>query len=91
MVRALEATGTEQLTAIYNVGNKESYSFNTVVDMINKELGTDVAPTYVENPIPESVYVYDTYNNISKLQAATGWAPQIAFAEGITRVCAPYQ
>jgi len=50
--RALEVAGEAQLTGIYNVGTEESYSFNTLVDMLNEELGTDIEPTYVENPIP---------------------------------------
>ncbi len=28
----------------------EAYDFNTVVDMLNDELGTDVEPEYIENP-----------------------------------------
>jgi len=91
VVRALEIAGTEQLAGIYNVGTEESYSFNTLVDMLNEELGTNIEPTYVENPIPESVYVHDTYADISKLRAETGWEPQISFAEGLTQVCAPYR
>jgi len=69
--------------------------------MLNEELGTDIEPTYVENPIPESVYVHDTYADITKLNAETGWEPQISklnaetgweltqisFAEGLTQVC----
>ena len=35
VVRALEVAGDEQLTVIYNVGTEESYSFNTLVDMLN--------------------------------------------------------
>jgi len=59
--------------------------------MINDELGTDVEPTYVENPIPESVYVYDTCADPMKITQATGWEPEIDFEEGIQRVCAQYQ
>jgi len=91
VVRALEVAGEAQLTGIYNVGTEESYSFNTLVDMLNEELGTDIEPTYVENPIPESVYVHDTYADITKLNAETGWEPQISFAEGLTQVCTPYK
>jgi UDP-glucose 4-epimerase len=61
-----------------------------VVDRINETLGTDVEPAYVDNPIPEEVYVHDTCADYSKLQAATGWEPRIAFADGIERVCEPY-
>ncbi|WP_280588209.1 NAD-dependent epimerase/dehydratase family protein [Halorubrum sp. Boch-26] len=91
VVRALAVAGDERLTGVYNVGTEEPYSFNELVELINEELGTAVEPTYVENPIPESVYVHDTYADISKLRAATGWEPQISFAEGLEHVCDPYQ
>ena len=91
VVRALEVAGDERLTGVYNVGTEEPYSFNELVELINEELGTAVEPTYVENPIPESVYVHDTYADISKLRAATGWEPQISFVEGLEHVCDPYQ
>ncbi|MCY4732865.1 NAD-dependent epimerase/dehydratase family protein [Natronomonas gomsonensis] len=78
------------LTGVYNVGTGQSYSFNTVVELLNDELGTDVAPEYVENPIPESVYVHDTCADFSKLRAATGWEPEVLFEEGIKRVCSGY-
>jgi UDP-glucose 4-epimerase len=37
------------------------------------------------------VYVHDTYADITKLNAETGWEPQISFAEGLTQVCTPYK
>lgn len=55
--------------------------------MINEELGMAVEPDYVENPIPDSVYVYDTCADYSKIQGETGWEPEIKFEEGIRRVC----
>lgn len=80
-----------ELDGIYNIGTGEAYSFDTVVEMLNEELGTSVEPEYVENPIPESVYVHDTCADSSKLREATGWEPEISFAEGIGRVCSIYQ
>jgi UDP-glucose 4-epimerase len=91
IVRGIELAADYQLDGIYNLGTGESYDFNTVVEMINDELGTDVDPEYVENPIPDDVYVHDTCADYSKIHQATGWAPQIDFQEGIERVCAQYQ
>jgi UDP-glucose 4-epimerase len=91
VVRAVELVADHRLEGVYNVGTGEAYSFNRVVELLNEELGTDVEPEYVENPIPESVYVSDTCADASKLRAATGWEPAVDFAEGIRRVCAPYQ
>jgi UDP-glucose 4-epimerase len=89
VVRACEMVADERLTGIYNVGTGVSYSFNEMVEMINEELGTDVPPEYVENPL--EVYVHDTMADPSKLKAATGWEPAIDFEEGVERVCAPYK
>jgi UDP-glucose 4-epimerase len=90
IVRGMELAAEHELTGIYNLGTGEAYSFNTVVEMINDALGTDVAPAYVENPIPGDVYVYDTCADSSKMREATGWEPSISFEEGIKRVCAQY-
>ena len=89
VVRAIELAADHELQGIYNVGTGESYDFNTMVEMINDELGTDVDPEYVENPLP--VYVHDTMADASKLRAATGWEPEIGFEDGVARVCAPYR
>ncbi|WP_121820730.1 NAD-dependent epimerase/dehydratase family protein [Halostella salina] len=91
IVRALETAADHELDGIYNVGTGEPYSFNRVVELLNAELGTDVDPEYVENPIPEDVYVHDTCADASKLQAETDWEPQVDFEDGIAQVCEPYK
>jgi UDP-glucose 4-epimerase len=91
IVRGIELAADHQLDGIYNLGTGDAYDFNTVVEMINDELGTDVDPVYVENPIPDDVYVHDTCADASKIREATGWEPEIDFEEGIRRVCAQYQ
>ncbi|WP_246981966.1 NAD-dependent epimerase/dehydratase family protein [Halorientalis marina] len=91
IVRGIELAAEHELTGIYNLGTGEAYSFNTVVEMLNDELGTDVDPEYVENPIPEDVYVHDTCADASKIGEAAGWEPEIDFEEGLRRVCAQYQ
>jgi UDP-glucose 4-epimerase len=91
IVRGTVLAAEHELDGIYNLGTGERYSFNTVVEMLNDELGTDVDPEYVENPIPEDVYVHDTCADASKMREATGWEPKIGFEEGIERVCSVYQ
>ncbi|SDZ77664.1 UDP-glucose 4-epimerase [Haloplanus vescus] len=89
VARAIELAADHELDGIYNVGTGESYTFNTMVEMINDELGTDIDPEYVENPLP--VYVHDTMADASKLREATGWEPDVGFEEGVARVCAQYK
>jgi UDP-glucose 4-epimerase len=90
-VRGLVLAAEHELTGVYNLGTSESYDFNTVVALLNDELGTDVEPEYVENPIPEDVYVHDTCADFSKMHEATGWEPDISFEDGLRRVCAQYR
>ncbi|EMA29576.1 NAD-dependent epimerase/dehydratase family protein [Haloarcula japonica] len=90
IVRGLVLAAEHELNGVYNLGTGEAYDFNTVVEMLNDELGTDIEPEYVENPIPEDVYVHDTCADFSKIHEATGWEPEISFEEGIELVCAPY-
>ena len=91
VVRGLELAADHELDGIYNLGTGDSYSINELVERLNGELGADVEPEYVENPIPEKVYVHDTMADISKMKAATGWEPEISFEEGLERVCSHYE
>ncbi len=70
--------------------SRESYSFSTLVDLLNDELGTDIEPEYVANPIPVDVYVHDTCADPTKILEATGWEPQVTFEDGLRHVCAQY-
>jgi UDP-glucose 4-epimerase len=88
VVRACELAADHELQGIYNVGTEASYSFNEMIALINDELGTDIDPKYIENPLDE--YVHDTMADYSKLHEATGWEPTIAFEEGVSRVCDSY-
>lgn len=87
VVRALEAVAERGTADIYNIGTGERYSFNTIVELINDALGTDVEPEYVENPIPEDVYVHDTCADITRITEDTGWEPEITLEDGIERLC----
>ncbi|ELZ14072.1 NAD-dependent epimerase/dehydratase [Haloterrigena salina JCM 13891] len=90
IVRGLELAADHELTGVYNLGTGDAYSFNELVEMLNDELGTDIDPEYVENPIPDSVYVHDTCADSSKMREETGWEPQISLEEGVEQVCEPY-
>jgi len=90
IVRGLELAAEHQLNGVYNLGTGDAYDFDEVVAMINDELGTSVEPEYVENPIPDDVYVHDTCADCSRIRDATGWEPRIDFEDGIRRVCAQY-
>ncbi|ELY63460.1 NAD-dependent epimerase/dehydratase family protein [Natrinema versiforme] len=91
IVRGLELAADRELTGVYNLGTGDAYSFNDLVEMLNDQLNTDIEPEYVENPIPDSVYVHDTCADSSKIREEVGWEPHISLEEGLEQVCAPYQ
>ena len=90
VVRGLVAAAENELDGIYNLGTGERVNFNNIVGMINDELGMSIDPEYVENPIPEDVYVFDTCADHTKISDATGWNPKIFIEDGIERVCDGY-
>ncbi|ODR80600.1 nucleoside-diphosphate sugar epimerase [Haladaptatus sp. W1] len=91
IVRGLVLAAEHQLTGVYNLGTGRQISFNDLVDLLNEELGTDIEPEYIDNPIPDSVYVHDTMADYSQMHAETGWEPEIDLEEGINSVCQQYR
>ena len=59
---------------IYNIGTGTQTSFNSIVKIINKWLGTDIRPTYKKNPINN--YVQDTLADISLARLELGYEPK---------------
>lgn len=90
VVDAFTRAGSAELTGIYNVGTGQSHSFNEVIDLLNQTLDTAVEPRYIDNPIPDHVYVHDTCADASTFEAATGWSASIDLVEGVRRVCDTY-
>jgi UDP-glucose 4-epimerase len=68
VVRAIMLAADRRLNGIFNIGTGRQRSFNTVVDMINDILNTDIEPKYVENPISKDVYVRDTCADASRIR-----------------------
>lgn len=90
VVRGLELAADHELTGTYNLGTGIQYSANEVVELLNDGMGTDIDPEYVDNPIPEHMFVHGTLADPSKMAEATGWEPEVSFEEGIERICAQY-
>jgi UDP-glucose 4-epimerase len=59
---------------IYNIGTGTETSFNQVIEIINKQLGTEVKPIYVNNPIHN--YVQHTRADISRAKSEIGYQPK---------------
>jgi UDP-glucose 4-epimerase len=90
VIRAFESS-LDAESGIYNVGSQNIKSFNDVVEEINRNLDKEVQAEYIDNPIPEDVYVEKQNSSYRKISEETGWEPKISFEEGVKGVCEPYR
>jgi len=69
-------------SGIYNVGTGHARSFQDMVDILQKELGTEYACEYMPNPYIGR-YQFHTEANIESTKEGLGYAPRYSFEEGI--------
>lgn len=67
---------------IYNCGSGQAVSFNEVIALLNRELGTDLPPEYIENPY--TFYQPHTQADMQRARADLGFTPQFMPDAGIT-------
>jgi ADP-L-glycero-D-manno-heptose 6-epimerase len=68
-------------SGIFNVGTGIETSFNDIVKHLNKVLGTNLEPEYIENPY--NFYQERTCADITKIRKAVGFEPKYSVLEGI--------
>jgi UDP-glucose 4-epimerase len=73
---------------IFNVGTGNAYSFNEIVSLLNHALGTEIKPTYIDNPIKN--YVGRTQADTQKAEEQLGFTASINLPEGINDLLAVY-
>ncbi len=81
IVRALRLAMDSDYHGILNAGTGKAYSFNQVIGILNQEMGLDVTPKYVDNPIKN--YVRHTLAETKKSKEILGFEAQITLEEGI--------
>ncbi len=77
----LLAMRSEKEFGIYNVGTGVQTTFNKVIEIINQKLGSDIKPTYINNPIKN--YVQDTLADISLIKSELHYKPLWTVDTGI--------
>src|ERR1041385_7688627 len=68
-IRALNAKGS----GIYNLGSGQARSFNELVEVLNKTLGTNFQPDYIDNP--HAHYQNFTLADLTKTRGVLGYEP----------------
>jgi ADP-L-glycero-D-manno-heptose 6-epimerase len=76
-IRALNA----QSSGIYNLGSGQARSFNELVDVLNKRLGTNFQPDYIDNP--HAHYQNFTQADLTNVRSALGYEPRFPLEEGV--------
>ena len=76
-IRALGA----QKSGIYNLGTGEARSFNELVDVLNKCLGTNFRPDYIDNP--HAHYQDFTQADLTNARSALGYEPRFPLEDGV--------
>jgi ADP-L-glycero-D-manno-heptose 6-epimerase len=76
-IRALEANKS----GIYNLGSGQARSFNELIDILNKCLGTKFQPDYIDNP--HAHYQNFTQANLTNARGALGYEPRFPLEAGV--------
>jgi ADP-L-glycero-D-manno-heptose 6-epimerase len=76
-IRALAA----QKSGIYNLGAGTARSFNELVSVLNKSLGTNLEPDYIDNP--HAHYQNFTQADLSNVRSGLGYEPRFPLEEGV--------
>ena len=69
-------------SGIYNVGTGKARSFQDIVDILQKELGTSLECEYIPNPFVGS-YQFHTEADVATTKEALGYAPAYEMEDGI--------
>jgi nucleoside-diphosphate-sugar epimerase len=84
----LLAMDSDKKCGLYNIGTGIETSFNQIVDILNKHLGTSIK-AYLNNPIKN--YGYRTLADISLAAQELGYKPKWTLDNGIRQLVVVYE
>ena len=76
-IRALKA----KTSGIYNLGTGNARSFNELIEVLNKCLGTNFEPEYFDNP--HTHYQNFTQADLTNARSALGYEPRFPLEDGV--------
>jgi ADP-L-glycero-D-manno-heptose 6-epimerase len=76
-IRALAA----MRSGVYNLGSGRARSFNELIDVLNRSLGTDFKPEYIENP--HAHYQNFTQADLASVRNSLGYEPKYPLETGV--------
>lgn len=72
---------------VFNIGTNRAVSLVSLIDIINKALGTDLTPECIANPVA-SGYIAAQEADLSKITRELGYEPQVTLEDGIAEIVA---
>ncbi len=82
VLEAIYAGMNAKESAVFNIGSGQGTSFNSIVELFNKEFSTDRKPKYIDNPFTGE-YQEDVILDISLANKMLGFRPAISIEQGI--------
>jgi ADP-L-glycero-D-manno-heptose 6-epimerase len=76
-MRAIEA----KRSGIYNLGSGQARSFNELIDVLNRSLGTDFKPDYIDNP--HEHYQNFTQADLAQVRESLAYEPKFSLETGV--------
>jgi ADP-L-glycero-D-manno-heptose 6-epimerase len=68
-------------SGIYNLGSGQARSFNQLIEILNKSLGTNFSPEYFDNPHPH--YQNHTEADLKNVRQSLGYEPRYSLEQGV--------
>ncbi len=81
VVRANFLALERDVSGVFNIGTGRARSFNEIMEILNRELGTDYEPDYFD--CPYDFYQEHTEADISRARDQLGYEPAYSLEEGI--------
>jgi len=81
VVRAMRLAMDSDYHGILNVGTGEAWSFNEVIELLNRMMDLSLEAQYTENPIKN--YVLQTLADTAKAESTIGFRSRFGLKEGI--------
>ena len=87
VVQANILAASAKKSCVVNCGSGNAYSFNEIIAILNKTLGTSLEPEYIDNPFAAS-YQNFTYCDMSYAKEMLNFVPRYGLEEGIKQYAA---